>query len=239
MSYLVKIGMMILIFFILPISVYSESNIDKQADTKEKTVSKEEPLLIKGDMFEVKSKEGVVIYTGNVVATHAETVLKCDKLRAYDENEKIIGDGNVIWVDKLQDLNLVCGHVEYERKKRYVLATLEPVLTMSDSKGIKTIIKSKKMEMFGDKEEAVAYDDVKIIRDDIKANCGKAFYYTKEDKVILTDNPVAWQKKNEFKGEKMIIYLKEERLIIDSKVTTIIYPEEIQSKDKDKSKEKK
>lgn len=197
-------------------------------------ITKEEPLIIKGDRFEINNKENVAIYTGNVVATHMDTVLKCDKLKAYGENELVYGDGNVNWVDKSQELTLTCGHVEYKKNKKYILATEKPVLTMTDSKKNKTIIKSEKLEMFGDKKEAIAYDNVNITRDDVKAICKKAFYYDKEEKIILEGEPIAWQKKNEFRGSKMIIYLKDERLIIDSNVKTVIYPEEVPEKEKNK-----
>lgn len=48
-----------------------------------------------------------------------------------------------------------------------------------------------------------------------KATCGHAVYYKDEEKIVLTESPVAWQRGTRVSGPKMTMYLKEDRSIVE------------------------
>jgi len=58
-------------------------------------------------------------------------------------------------------------------------------------------------------------------RPDGKATSGRAVYYKDEDKIVLTESPVAWNSGTKVTGSRMTIFLREERSIVegDSRVT--------------------
>ncbi len=56
---------------------------------------------------------------------------------------------------------------------------------------------------------------VKIIKADGHATCRKAVYDGAEDKIVLTGDPVAWQKGTRVTGQKITMYLTEDRSVVE------------------------
>ncbi|MBI3994588.1 MAG: hypothetical protein HY349_01295 [Nitrospirae bacterium] len=70
-----------------------------------------------------------------------------------------------------------------------------------------------------------ATGNVVLQQGDKRIQAEEAFYYQKEDKVILLGEPVAWEKDYQVTGTKMTIYLRENRSIVEgSKV--VIHPKD-------------
>jgi lipopolysaccharide export system protein LptA len=67
-----------------------------------------------------------------------------------------------------------------------------------------------------------ATGSVVIEKDDGRATCRKAIYYESEGKIVLTGNPVAWQKGTKVSGEKMTMYLAEDRSVIEGGSQVVI-----------------
>lgn len=234
------------IILIIPCFAQNDRKKDIPSDKKEKNakkeiaaeVSKDEPVEITGDRLEYKSKQQEAIYSGHVVLIHGDMKLTCDLLHAYGEKkEKIVGEGNVKWAKKKDNVTLTSDYFQYESKDKFLIAEKKPVLIMYDKNNIKTVIVSKRMEMYGDKNEAIGIDDVVITREDTKATCQRAHYFDKEGKLILTGKPVVEQKKNIFKGDVITVYLEDEKIILDKNVDTVIYPDKIQESDEGKKEE--
>jgi lipopolysaccharide export system protein LptA len=56
---------------------------------------------------------------------------------------------------------------------------------------------------------------VTIEKLDGKATCRKAVYFGDEDKLVLTGDPVAWEKGTRVAGEKITMYLAEDRSVVE------------------------
>ena len=70
-----------------------------------------------------------------------------------------------------------------------------------------------------------ATGNVVLRQGDRQVHSKEAFYYQKEEKVILLGEPVAWEKDYRVTGTKMTIFLRENRSVIEgSKV--IIHPKD-------------
>lgn len=76
--------------------------------------------------------------------------------------------------------------------------------------------------------EIVATEDVRISRPDGGiATAEKAVYNQKDEKVILTGNPAVFkQGTNSVEGPKIILFLKEERYIVEGKAKAVVFPNE-------------
>ena len=56
---------------------------------------------------------------------------------------------------------------------------------------------------------------VRIVKADGQATCRKAVYDEAADKIVLTGDPVAWQNGTRVSGEKITMYLAEDRSVVE------------------------
>ena len=66
---------------------------------------------------------------------------------------------------------------------------------------------------------------VKIERDAGNATCQKAVYYSDEDKIVLTGDPVAWDKGTRVSGKRITMFLSEDRTVVEGGSRVRIEPE--------------
>jgi lipopolysaccharide export system protein LptA len=66
---------------------------------------------------------------------------------------------------------------------------------------------------------------VKIERDAGNATCRKAVYYRDEDKIVLTGDPVAWDKGTRVSGKRITMFLAEDRTVVEGSSHVRIEPE--------------
>ncbi len=75
----------------------------------------------------------------------------------------------------------------------------------------------------------VAIGHVKIHKDDWIARAGKAVYFRDQEKIVLEDNPQIWQGDNTVRGDRIILYLNEDRSVVEAapghKAEAVIFPE--------------
>lgn len=63
---------------------------------------------------------------------------------------------------------------------------------------------------------------VRIQKDDGRATCEKAVYYEDQKKIILTGEPVAWQKGTRVSGKRIIMFLDEDRSVVEGDSQVVI-----------------
>jgi len=66
---------------------------------------------------------------------------------------------------------------------------------------------------------------VKIEKDTGSATCEKAIYYQDGDKIVLTGNPVAWDKGTRVSGKQITMFLAEDRSVVEGGSHVRIEPE--------------
>lgn len=64
-------------------------------------------------------------------------------------------------------------------------------------------------------QHIAASGNVIIEKSDGKATCGRAVYHKDEEKIVLTESPVAWQKGTKVTGSRMTMFIKEDRSIVE------------------------
>ena len=67
-----------------------------------------------------------------------------------------------------------------------------------------------------------AIGNVIILKGEGKATCGHAIYYKDEERIVLTESPVAWQTGTKVTGPKMTMYLKEDRSVVEGGTNVLI-----------------
>jgi len=74
-------------------------------------------------------------------------------------------------------------------------------------------------------EKFVAIGNVKMVQEEISTSSDSATFFNNEQKTILTGKPHVFSKNNEFTGEKITVYLKDSRFLIEKNVKGIVFPE--------------
>lgn len=78
--------------------------------------------------------------------------------------------------------------------------------------------------------QIVATGRVKIEKDTGSATCQKAVYYQNEEKIVLTGDPVAWDKGTRVSGRQITMFLAEDRSVVEGGSHVRIDPEGGQGK---------
>jgi lipopolysaccharide export system protein LptA len=129
-------------------------------------------------------------------------------------DHRAIFEGNVVMIK--EDLHLSADRAEV------TFASGSP----SEDNGKSSVgILSSKSEISKNEITVVhAVGNVVLRQGEREVRSREAYYYQKEDKVILLGDPMAWEKDYQVTGSKITIYLRENRSMIEgSKV--IIHPE--------------
>lgn len=104
----------------------------------------------------------------------------------------------------------------------------------------KLTIFSDKMTVYNNKKnrklkKIVAQGNVKIEKGERFASGDRAVYIEKEEKIVLTGNPHAWENDNEIVATEMIFLVKEDKFIVkgskEKKIKLTLYPDQKNKKD--------
>jgi len=86
----------------------------------------------------------------------------------------------------------------------------------------------EKKEEGNEVREIVATGNVKILEGDRVATGQKAVFTNADQKIVLTGQPKAWQGKDMVSGERIIVFLEEDKSFVESgpdrRVEVILYP---------------
>jgi lipopolysaccharide export system protein LptA len=119
--------------------------------------AKSQPVTVDADQMESLRKEGLVIFTGNVVARQNRSTQYADRMEVY-----------------------------------------------LDAKGERVV-------------RTVSIGNVRVITKDCRVGTAKrAEYYDPDERVVLIGNARVWQEDNVVTGERITIYLAEERSVVES-----------------------
>jgi lipopolysaccharide export system protein LptA len=103
-----------------------------------------------------------------------------------------------------RDLVVFSGHVEARR--------LDLVLHAD-----RLLVYYRKREGKREISKMVAVGNVKIRRGEWIASSGKAVYFKDQEKIVLEDNPQIWQGDNTVRGDKITLYLNENRSVAEAR----------------------
>ncbi|MDA1001101.1 MAG: hypothetical protein O2807_11385 [bacterium] len=165
---------------------------------------KQEPIHITSNRMEAFSKLHFVDFIGDVVATQGEMQIKSDKLRVYFEEKK--KDGKK---DPKKDTK------KYPKKKEYPKE--------------KTAAKPPAAAPENSVERLVATGNVLVNQGKGKFASGENLDYNERTGIaILTGNPKAWEGDNLIIGDKITLFLQEERTVVDGsrskRVNVTLFP---------------
>ena len=139
----------------------------------------------------VNNQENQAIFDGSVVLTQGELIVYSDHMVV-----SFRPGGNGSGRDRSAGSGDAQSRKAAERKQK---AGKDAMPTVSD----RTI---SKIEATG---------RVKIEKQDGRATCQRAVYYEEDKKIVLTGEPVAWQKGTRVTGKQITMFLEEDRSLVE------------------------
>ncbi|MCK4385743.1 MAG: hypothetical protein KAW52_05710, partial [candidate division Zixibacteria bacterium] len=116
-------------------------------------------------------------------------------------------------LSKKEDAVISGGHGEYDRTTKFALFSQSPALILKPNRGDSTTtITSQIMEYYVDQKRGIAKKDVLVIKGTMKAKCDSATLLNEENKIILEGKPEAEKERDRLTGERMEIYLQDEKM---------------------------
>ena len=159
-----------------------------------------EPVTVISDTLEYDYKANVVVYRGNVVATQAATKLTSDVLTITMDNDKQNGNQGA-----KPKAPAAAGDPPADPPAEQPPAS-------SDTGRVQVI---------------VATGNVRIDQGTRWAVGGRATYEQQGRTLVLTENPVLHDGPNEVVGDRVIVYLDENRSVVEGgqkRVKAVLYP---------------
>lgn len=160
--------------------------------------------------FEDRNEQRAV---GNVSLGDGPNLLRARFVTYFQKERLAIADSSVVLTNRERRLRLTCGHLTYLREKEYTDATIKPVLVEFDSLYQESLrITGERIELFEGGQRAKVSREVKINRNNTRAECGEAEYFRDVERMELRLNPVTWQDNDKLTGERIELFLKEQKL---------------------------
>lgn len=191
------------------------------SQTGSKSAGKEElPLNITAERLEVDQNQQVISFINKVVARQKDMILYADILKIFYQAKTEPAGGK----EKIGTKSCPPGQESppgpesagepktSKPKDGQKGAEISPL-------GAPGIEKITRIEAQG---------KVRMVQGDRVATGDKAIYYTQDDKIVLMGNPQLWRGENSLKGHEIVVYLKENRALVEGdpkkRVEAVIYP---------------
>lgn len=175
-----------LVLAVSPEGVAPAAGEGAKTRTKE---AEQKPIHIVADRLEANDKEKVVIFTGSVIARQEDMVLNCDRMWVYYREVKKSGpEGEARGADpEAAEGNSEPGGSSTGEKKENEIERIE------------------------------AEGNVKITRKNRVALADKAVYQAQAEPrvIILTGEPRVWRDKDVLTGNRIIVFVDEDRSIVE------------------------
>jgi len=157
------------------------------------------PTRITSKTMTVKNQEGKAIFQGEVVMIRGALTVHSDEMIVYFRQAAAQG-----------------GQSEPSGEHANGKSTDAAAVEKAKRSGDLPTMSNRSVSMI----EAIG--SVVIEKDEGRATCRKAIYYESEGKIVLTGNPIAWQKGTRVSGEKMTMYLADDRSVVEGGTQVVI-----------------
>jgi len=179
----------------------------KDTDTKKKMkLDKNQPIQIVSDRLDAYNEKKLVVFSGNAVATQGDKVIKADRLFLYYKK------------DPQKD-------PQKDTKKDPQKDPRGPEKTGTQDIG-----------SAGDLEKIEAKGHVIITQGERIVTGNDAIFYQETQRIIMLGNAVMREGRNVINGDRIVVFLDEDRGVVESvekgRVKATIYPEDKKDKKK-------
>jgi lipopolysaccharide export system protein LptA len=177
------------------------------AQAQEQRAMPDEKTTITAKKMTVRNQENKAIFEGAVVLTRGPLVVHSDTMvMLYQSNSDAVAPSSQA---------ALCGSGEIASRGKTA-----PGRDYKPNAG-------QAMPMVSDRKVCLieASGNVTIEKDEGRAICRKAVFYQEEEKIVLTGDPVVWQRGTRVTGQKITMFLAEDRSVVEGGSQVTIVPE--------------
>jgi len=151
--------------------------------------------------------------TGNAVLVTGASRIEARRLLNFADEKKIVAEDSVEITNRDEMIRVTAQHAVHMQKDGWSRLTENPVLVQFDSTGAEvTRLLGEVMESDQKKKKYTISRNVRIFHDDIRATAEQALFLPEQDRIILFENPVAFQDKHKLEGDSLEIYLEKRQI---------------------------
>ncbi len=155
----------------------------------------------------------VVHAEGDVVLVDSMQTMKAEQVTYKEIEEHIIAENKVELTDQQNEVVLTGTHSEYLLQKGYAFIVGGPELIKKDSTGNTEIrVIAGKIELFNSGDRIVISDSVHITHSNGQATCDHAEYFKKDNRLVLKESPVVWQRHDRMSGHEIELFFRKKEL---------------------------
>jgi lipopolysaccharide assembly outer membrane protein LptD (OstA) len=167
--------------------------------------------------------EGAVDYSEGLKSLRADRAI-------YLRGSGWIGAwGNVMIEDSDYGASVAAPEVTYLKDKKYGVARRGPVLEIAEREGRQAMtVTADSMELFSDRNMAVAIGSVGISRGKADGTCGRAVFMDREDRTVLYESPSMTQEGSSVSGDSITIFSKDDQIshaVVSGDARCVYHPE--------------
>jgi lipopolysaccharide export system protein LptA len=170
-------------------------------------------VLVLGGVSIGYSAEGVVSKGGEAQAV--STTITAKKMTVRNQDSQAIFEGSVVLTRGpllvYSDKMVVTFRSQSSEGAKPGSDDRKPANAATPSKGTEAMPSVSNRSV--NRIEATGH--VKIEKENGNATCEKAVYFNDEEKIVLTGDPVAWEKGTRVSGKQITMYLAEDRSVVE------------------------
>jgi lipopolysaccharide export system protein LptA len=176
---------------------------------------------VKSQRSKVKTRDWLLVLLLFLVFNLQPLTFNFQLAKAQAQNTTALGKS---YSDQEEPIYVTSDKVEYLDKKKEGEFTgnvraVQGKLTLTSEK-LKVLFDETGQKI----NQIIATGSVRVTREDLIVISENAVFFNEEQKMVLTGRPQVTTKDNKFSGEKITIFLKEDRIIIDSQVKGLMMP---------------
>lgn len=156
-------------------------------------------------------REGRLVLEGNVVARDSTRTLTAQRLTYYKDTRTAVAEGDVKVVDTQEEATLQTTRLNYDREARRLISPVPSELVVMDN-GQPTRITSDSLDYNTRSHVASAYGKVRIARDSLAAESGRAVVYRDEKRAVLVVSPRASDSHGATEGDTLELFWNDKEL---------------------------
>jgi lipopolysaccharide export system protein LptA len=175
-----------------------------------------EPITIVSDTLDYDYKNGIAVYRGSVVATQGEVKLVSDTLRITFEDAPPSDGAAKPGATKPTATPGAAPDAAAKPASAKPTAAPAPAADADGPTGGRRV------------KEVIADGNVRIDQPPKWATGGHAIFEQSDRTVVLTQNPMLHDGKNEVAGDRVVVYLDEDRSTVEAgrkRVKAVLYPD--------------
>ncbi len=150
--------------------------------------------------------------TGRSKVLDKSQVLEANKLDFDDKTGLGLAEGNVFWLDTLEDISIRGEIIRYNKETGYIKAKgHRPMLITMQGKDTLFLASDTLVSTRTSKKDSTrqmqAFEDVRIYKKGLQAVADSSFYSAKDSLFKLFRDPVLWSDTSQFRGDSIFIQM--------------------------------